>query len=60
VLDRVKNGFIIVFHDSDEKDKADRRPTVATLKVILPALKKGGYRKVTISELAERVKPCSK
>ncbi len=60
VLDRVKNGSIIVFHDSDEKDQADRRPTVAALKVILPALIARGYRLVTVSELAERVKPCSK
>jgi peptidoglycan/xylan/chitin deacetylase (PgdA/CDA1 family) len=60
VLDRVKNGSIIVFHDSDEKDQADRRPTVAALKVILPALQARGYRMVTISELANRVKPCHK
>jgi peptidoglycan-N-acetylglucosamine deacetylase len=60
VLDRVKNGSIIVFHDSDEKDQADRRPTVAALKVILPALQAGGYRLVTVSELAERAKPCGK
>jgi peptidoglycan/xylan/chitin deacetylase (PgdA/CDA1 family) len=60
VLDRVKNGSIIIFHDSDEKDEADRRPTVAALKVILPALQARGYRMVTISELAERAKPCSK
>jgi peptidoglycan/xylan/chitin deacetylase (PgdA/CDA1 family) len=60
VLDRVKNGSIIVFHDSDEKDQADRRPTVEALKVILPALKARGYRLVTISELADRLKPCDK
>ena len=60
VLDRVKNGSIIVFHDSDEKDQADRRPTVEALKVILPALKARGYRMVTISELADRLKPCEK
>jgi peptidoglycan/xylan/chitin deacetylase (PgdA/CDA1 family) len=60
VLDRVKNGSIIIFHDSDEKDRADRRPTVAALKVILPALQQRGYRMVTVSDLAERVKPCSK
>jgi peptidoglycan/xylan/chitin deacetylase (PgdA/CDA1 family) len=60
VLDRVKNGSIIVFHDSDEKDQADRRPTVAALKVILPALQASGYRMVTISELANRLKPCNK
>ena len=60
VLDRVKNGSIIVFHDSDEKDQADRRPTVEALKVILPALKARGYRMVTISELSDHLKPCEK
>jgi peptidoglycan/xylan/chitin deacetylase (PgdA/CDA1 family) len=60
VLDRVKNGSIIVFHDSDEKDQADRRPTVEALKVILPALQARGYRLVTVSELANRLKPCKK
>jgi len=51
VLGRVRNGAIIVFHDSDEKDQADRKPTVEALKVILPALQKAGYRLVTVSEL---------
>lgn len=60
VLDRVKNGSIIIFHDSDEKDEADRRPTIEALKVILPALQARGYRMVTISDLADLVKPCGK
>lgn len=60
VLDRVKNGSIIVFHDSDEKSQADRRPTVEALKVILPILKARGYRMVTISELTDQLKPCNK
>jgi peptidoglycan/xylan/chitin deacetylase (PgdA/CDA1 family) len=60
VLDRVKNGSIIVFHDGDEKGQADRRPTVAALKTILPALKARGYAMVTISELVDYVKPGSK
>ncbi len=60
VLDRVKNGSIIVFHDSDEKDQADRRPTVESLKVILPALQARGYRMVTISDLVDYVKTCNK
>ena len=51
VLDRVKNGAIIIFHDSDEHARADRHPTVEALKTILPALKAQGYRMVTISEL---------
>jgi peptidoglycan/xylan/chitin deacetylase (PgdA/CDA1 family) len=51
VLDRVRPGAIIIFHDCDEKDQTDRGPTVEALKVILPALKAAGYRMVTISEL---------
>lgn len=51
VLDRVRPGAIIIFHDCDEKEQADRRPTVEALKVILPALKAAGYRMVTVSEL---------
>ena len=51
VLTRVKNGSIVIFHDSDEKDQADRTPTVEALEVILPALKAEGYELVTVSEL---------
>jgi peptidoglycan/xylan/chitin deacetylase (PgdA/CDA1 family) len=51
VLGRLKNGAIIIFHDSDEYSKADRHPTVEALKTILPALKAQGYRMVTVSQL---------
>ncbi len=51
VLGRVRNGAIIIFHDSDETGRADRNPTVAALRQILPALKAAGYRMVTVSEL---------
>ena len=51
VLDRVRPGAIIIFHDSDETDKADRSPTIAALKMILPALKAAGYRLVSVAEL---------
>jgi peptidoglycan-N-acetylglucosamine deacetylase len=51
VLGRVRNGSIIIFHDSDEHAQADRHPTVEALRTILPALKTAGYRLVTISEL---------
>ena len=53
VLTKVKNGSIIIFHDSDEYDQADRHPTVEALKIILPALQQAGYRMVTVSELLE-------
>jgi peptidoglycan-N-acetylglucosamine deacetylase len=52
VISQVKNGSIVIFHDSDEENRADRRPTVEALKIILPALAAQGYRMVTISELA--------
>lgn len=51
VLTRVRNGSIIIFHDNDETGRANRRPTIEALKVILPALKAAGYRMVTVSEL---------
>ncbi len=57
VLDRVRPGAIIIFHDSDEHERADRTPTVEALKVILPALKAAGYRMVTISELIAGAPP---
>jgi peptidoglycan/xylan/chitin deacetylase (PgdA/CDA1 family) len=51
VLARVKNGSIVVLHDSDEEDQKDRRPTVEALEIILPVLKAQGYRLVTVPEL---------
>jgi peptidoglycan/xylan/chitin deacetylase (PgdA/CDA1 family) len=51
VVTRVRPGAIIIFHDSDETGKADRRPTVEALKLIVPALQGMGYRLVTISQL---------
>jgi peptidoglycan/xylan/chitin deacetylase (PgdA/CDA1 family) len=51
VLTRVGNGAIIYFHDSDEKNQADRRPTVEALKTILPVLRNRGYRLVTVDEV---------
>jgi peptidoglycan/xylan/chitin deacetylase (PgdA/CDA1 family) len=53
VLGQVRNGAIIIFHDSDERSRADRRPTVEALRTILPALKAAGYRLVTVSELVK-------
>jgi peptidoglycan-N-acetylglucosamine deacetylase len=57
VLDRVRPGAIIIFHDSDERERANRTPTIEALKVILPALKAAGYRMVTISELIAGAPP---
>lgn len=51
VLSRVRPGAIIIFHDSNENERADRNPTVEALKEILPGLKAMGYRMVTVSEL---------
>lgn len=58
VLGRVKNGAIIIFHDSDHEARADRRPTVEALRTILPALQAQGYRMVTVSELVDRKDTC--
>jgi peptidoglycan-N-acetylglucosamine deacetylase len=58
VLTRVRNGSIIIFHDSDEHAQADRHPTVEALRTILPALKAAGYRMVTISELLHYPSRC--
>ncbi len=51
VLSRVRPGAIIIFHDGDETGRADRKPTVAALRIILPALRDAGYDLVTVSEL---------
>ena len=58
VLSRVRNGAIIIFHDSDEKGQADRHPTVEALRAILPALRAAGYRMVTVSELLNYPSRC--
>jgi peptidoglycan/xylan/chitin deacetylase (PgdA/CDA1 family) len=57
VLSRVRNGAIIIFHDSDENAQADRHPTVEALRTILPTLKAAGYRMVTVSELLKGRSP---
>jgi peptidoglycan-N-acetylglucosamine deacetylase len=51
VLSQVKRGAIIIFHDSDETDQADRNSTVEALRIILPVLQQAGYRMVTVSGL---------
>lgn len=51
VLTQVRNGAIIYFHDSDEKDLKDRTPTVEALKTILPVLRYRGYKLVTVDEV---------
>jgi len=53
VLTQVRNGSIIIFHDSCEQARTDRHPTVEALRTILPALQAQGYRMVTVSELLE-------
>lgn len=54
VITRVRNGAIIIFHDSDERGQANRKATVEALKVILPWLQAAGFRMVTISGLIAR------
>lgn len=43
-LDRVQDGLILLFHDTNER-------TVEAMKTIIPQLKERGYRIVSISEL---------
>jgi peptidoglycan/xylan/chitin deacetylase (PgdA/CDA1 family) len=57
VLPKVHPGAIIIFHDADENEKADRRPTIAALETIIPALQAAGYRLVTVSELLAAPQP---
>lgn len=52
VLDNVRNGDIILFHDAVE----GRAQTAAALKIILPELKRRGYSFVTVSQLLENNK----
>ncbi|SDN37365.1 polysaccharide deacetylase family sporulation protein PdaB [Paenibacillus sp. yr247] len=47
VLNNSKNGNIVLFHDYIEGPTQ----TIAALKIILPELKRRGYRLVTVSEL---------
>jgi peptidoglycan/xylan/chitin deacetylase (PgdA/CDA1 family) len=52
VLEKTRNGSIIVMHDGDATDpNADRSQTVAALPRILSTLKSRGYKLVTVSRL---------
>lgn len=53
VLRYVKDGSIIVLHDGNKGRSADRANTVAATKLIVAALKKEGYRFVTVPELVK-------
>ena len=54
VLQQLQPGAIIVFHDSDESEQADRRPTIAALELLLPYFRDQGWDLVTVSELLAR------
>ena len=51
VLKYVKDGSIIVLHDGNRGKSADRKNTVEATKIIVSALKKEGYKFVTVPEL---------
>lgn len=53
VLKYVKNGSIIVLHDGNKGRSADRNNTVEATKLIVTALKKKGYRFVTVPDLVK-------
>ncbi|MBM4289036.1 MAG: polysaccharide deacetylase family protein [Deltaproteobacteria bacterium] len=54
VLQHVGNGAIIIFHDNDEFDGADRQPTVAALRLFLPILRQREVAMLTVSGLLGR------
>ncbi len=56
VLWKVKPGAVIVLHDHARRGER----TAKALRIILPALKKRGYRVVTLSELYDMPTPTSK
>lgn len=47
----LKNGSIILMHDSSEEPECNRDQTVEALSVLLPELKSQGYDIVTVSDL---------
>lgn len=52
VLNNVHNGDIILFHDLE----GDCSQTVEALKIVLPELKRQGYRFLTVSDLIAKTK----
>ena len=51
VLKIAQNGSIIIFHDGKESVGGNRLETVNALRIVIPALKRQGYKLVTVSEL---------
>jgi len=51
VLNDLKNGAIVIFHDNNEYDNANRQPTVEALRILLPHIQRRGFRCLTVSEL---------
>lgn len=56
ILKRVKNGSIILLHDSSslKRETVDRSPTLDALPMILSGLKEGGLEPVTLVELFDK------
>lgn len=44
VLSNLKNGAIVVFHDNNEYDNANRQPTVEALPILLRQVQEKGFR----------------
>jgi peptidoglycan/xylan/chitin deacetylase (PgdA/CDA1 family) len=51
VLRKARPGVIIIFHDGVEGRTGDRNNTYESLKIIVPSLKKQGYKFLTIDKL---------
>lgn len=55
VLAGARDGAIVLLHDGSppREEPRDRTPTVAAVRLLLPALRERGYELVTVSELLE-------
>ncbi|MFC3884825.1 polysaccharide deacetylase family protein [Bacillus songklensis] len=56
VIDNIKPGSIVLFHDSSNNGNGDRSETVTALEKIIIQLTKENYQFVTVSELLEKQK----
>ena len=53
-LARLRPGSILILHDASAVGDFDRRPTIAAVEVIVPALRARGLEPVPVGELAAR------
>jgi peptidoglycan/xylan/chitin deacetylase (PgdA/CDA1 family) len=51
ILDRSRNGSIVILHDSGTTERVDRSQTLDAVATVVPRLRDRGYRFCTLSEL---------